>query len=107
MTSTTPLPIPSAPCAGPRPRAGGRLWPGGALSELDPDDAATVAALFLPDQPVGPPIPAFDGVMAEALFWADMASPDELKAYALAGYTRMPAKDQAGFLSYVGGRNDG
>jgi len=74
----------------------------GALIEMDPPDAAEVAALFLPDDGAGPPIPAFAGVMAEASFWAEEASPVELKAYTWACYSRLSAKDQAGFLSHVG-----
>jgi len=94
-------PRPSAPCALPRPRAGGRLWPGGAKSEPDPDEAATVAAHFLPDQPNGPPIPAVDGVMAESSFWADMAGRAEMDAYALACVTRMAPTRRAAFLAYM------
>jgi len=74
----------------------------GALRELDPDDAAMVAAHFLPNDGAGPPIPAFAGEMAEASFWASMASPRELDAYCVATFTRMPAPRQSAFLAYVG-----
>jgi len=74
-----------------------------ALTELDPHDAAEVAALFLPDDFAGPPGPAFDSVIAEASFWADMASPSELDAYALATVTRMAPARRAAFLTYAGG----
>ena len=44
------------------------------------------------------------GGMAEAGFWADMATVSELKCFALACYTRLPAKDQAAFLAHVKGQ---
>jgi len=74
----------------------------GALRELDPDDAAMVAAHFLPNDGAGPPIPAFDGVMQEASHWANVASRSELDAYALACVTRMAPARQSAFLAYVG-----
>jgi len=73
----------------------------GALRELDPDDAAMFAGLFMPDDGAGPPIPAFDGVMQEAVFWASMASPRELDSYCLATFDRMAPARQAAFLGHV------
>ena len=73
----------------------------GALRELDPDDAAMVAAHFLPNDGAGPPIPAFDGVMQEACFWAAQASPAERAAYALACFNMMAPARQAAFLGHV------
>jgi|GEM_PF-5366933 len=49
----------------------------------------------------GPPIPAFIGVMAEASFWADMASPAELGVYCLATFNRMLPHRQATFLAFA------
>ena len=89
MRPVTLQPLTSVPCAVPRPRAGGRQlansapptvrraasprWRAAvawvALTELDHRDAAKVAALFMPDQPVGPPIPALDGQMQAAGFF--------------------------------------
>lgn len=69
-----------------------------ALRELDPDDAAIVATSFLP---AGPPLPAFDGVMVEAAFWADMATPDEHAAYCLACFSRLSDDRRAAFLRHV------
>ena len=57
----------------------------------------------MPDDGAGPLIPAFDGVMQEAVFWASMASPRELAAYALATVTRMAPARRAAFLTYAGG----
>lgn len=70
----------------------------GALKELDPEDAAKVAAAFVR---AGPPVPAFDGVMAEAAFWADMATPTEHAAYALACFARLSPDRQTAFLAHV------
>ncbi|VDS10019.1 hypothetical protein PARHAE_03229 [Paracoccus haematequi] len=53
----------------------------------------------------GFPIIAMNSLMVEASFWADRASPAERKAYALACFNRMPARDQAAFLDYVQGRS--
>ena len=39
--------------------------------------------------------------MEEAAFWADMAEPEELRAYCLATFKRMSSEDQAEFLAYV------
>lgn len=50
---------------------------------------------------VGAPIPAFDSVMAEASFWADMADPIELDAYALASFNRMAPHRQSAFLEFI------
>ena len=49
----------------------------------------------------GQPVPAFDGVMVEAAFWADMAEPRELEAYCLASFSAMPRSRQAAFLDHV------
>jgi hypothetical protein len=42
--------------------------------------------------------------MDQAAFWADMATPDELDAYALASFNRMAPQRQAAFLGFVQGR---
>ena len=73
----------------------------GALRELDPDDAAKVAAHFLPNDGAGPPIPPFACVTAEAGFWAAQATPRELDAYCLACFSRMAPPRQAAFLGHV------
>jgi len=73
-----------------------------ALRTLPDDVAALVVEADSELRGAGPPIPAFAGVMAEAVFWASMASPAELKAYALACYSRLSPKSQAGFIAYLG-----
>lgn len=49
----------------------------------------------------GDPAPAFMGGMEDARDWASFASPLELKAYALAAFEAMPAKDRAAFFQHI------
>ena len=58
----------------------------------------------LGDMCLGAPIPPLLSVMDEARSWAEWATPVEHKAYALACYSAMPPKAQAGFLAHVMGR---
>lgn len=71
-----------------------------ALKAMPKDEAVSVMELVLADG-VGPPIPPLFDYMDEAAFWADMAEPDELKAYLLACFNRMPYSDQTAFLDFV------
>lgn len=71
------------------------------LQALDEPDAIEVGRDVLGQEGRGMPIAAFDGVVDEAAFWADMAEPDELDAYCLACFNRMEANRQKQFLSYV------
>lgn len=77
-------------------RAGLAISALGALSYRDALE--TAAAIF---GAAGDPLPPFLGGMDDARQWADWASTSELKAYALAAFEAMPAKDQAAFLHYV------
>lgn len=71
------------------------------LVECDPDDRLPFLEAAHEVLRAGWPGVPFGGVMAEAAFWADTASPAERKAYALAAFNRMPPRDQAAFLEYV------
>ena len=71
-----------------------------ALRSLTPGQVAAVAETVLP-QRAGQPIALLFNYMDEAAFWADMASEGELKAYALASFTRLSPDNQAAFLDYV------
>ena len=75
-----------------------------AIAECDPDDASQIMAVALADLSAGQPVAPLFSFMDQAAFWADFALVPELKAYALACYSRLPAKDQAAFLAYIGGR---
>ncbi|MBU3028961.1 hypothetical protein [Paracoccus marinaquae] len=75
-----------------------------AVLACDRRDRVPLMERFIEALRPGQPVPAFDSVMAEASHWADWASAAELKAYALACYTRLSASDQHAFLGYVQGR---
>jgi len=49
----------------------------------------------------GPPLPPLFAVEEDASFWADMAMPEELRAYAVACFNRMSPQDRAAFLAQV------
>jgi hypothetical protein len=73
---------------------------GQAIADCHPQDACTLMEAALEDLRAGWPKAPLFRVMDEAAFWADLASRNELKAYALAC---LSTKDRAGFLSYVQG----
>jgi len=72
-----------------------------ALNSLEPDEAEMTAAAAIGS--AGAPLPPFLGGMDEARFWASYATRAELKAYTLAAFEAMQAKDQAAFLDYAVG----
>jgi hypothetical protein len=72
--------------------------------DCDPCDRLDLLEMLHEAFRAGSPLPAFGSIMAEASDWADWASPAERKAYALACFNRMPARDQSAFLEYVQGR---
>jgi hypothetical protein len=78
---------------------------GDAIAECHPADACTLMEAALRDLLAErmPPAP-FLGIMPSARFWAEWASRDERKAYAVACYERLSAADQRAFLAHVGGR---
>lgn len=73
-----------------------------ALKSLSYDDAKSIAESVL-DIGAGQPIAPLLNYMDEALFWADMAFPEELDAYCLASFERMDPARQAAFLEHVQG----
>ena len=72
-----------------------------ALNSLEPDEAEMTAAAVVGS--AGAPLPPFLGGMDEARLWASYATLSELKAYTLAAFEAMQAKDQAAFLAYAMG----
>ena len=82
----------------PHQRAG-LAW--AALKYLHPDHIVAVAETHLPDGTGAPIAPLFSH-MDEAAFWADMAEPDAVDAYTLAGFNAMHPARQAAFLDYIG-----
>ena len=75
-----------------------------AVTNLPRKDRLPVLELAVDHYRAGQPIPPLMGYMDEAAFWADCASRDELKAYAVACFNRLCPSDQAAFLGYVQGR---
>jgi hypothetical protein len=74
-----------------------------ALLSQDDEDARLTAETAL-SEGAGQPIAPLFNHMDESAFWADMATPDELDAYALASFNRMAPQRQAAFLGFVQGR---
>jgi hypothetical protein len=74
-----------------------------ALRSLPHHQALAVAEAVLPKGSSAPIAPLFNH-MDEAAFWADMAAPEELDAYALASFNRMAPARQSAFLGFVQGR---
>lgn len=70
-----------------------------AIGECHPHDAAYVMQAAFPDLAAGMPIAPLNGVMEQAEFWADLATPRELDAYAFACTTRMAPARRAAFLT--------
>ncbi len=73
-----------------------------ALKSLNHDDALMTAESALGG--AGMPEPTLFSPMRDAGWWAERATPDELKAYMLASFDRLALKDQAAFLEFVSGR---
>lgn len=70
------------------------------LQSLDHDLAYQTAEAAM-GRDAGSPIAPLFNHMDEAAFWADMATPDELDAYALASFNRMAPQRQAAFLGFI------
>ena len=71
------------------------------LRSLTPEQVVAVAETVLPDGTSAPIAPLFNH-MDEAAFWADMAEPEELVAYAVAIYNAMAPPKRRAFLDYAG-----
>ncbi len=72
-----------------------------ALASLEPIEAELVARIAT--RGAGMPCAPFLGVMDEASFWAELATVQERKAYALACFTQLSPQDRAAFLAHVKG----
>ena len=71
-----------------------------ALHSLDPDMALETSQAAL-DRGAGWPIPPLFSFSDQAAFWADMAHPTEIEAYALASFKRMATDRQRAFLKFL------
>ncbi len=72
-----------------------------AVVDLDRDDRLPFLETLIDALRPGEPLPAFGWIMAEAREWAAWASRAERKAYALASFEAMAARDQAAFLAHL------
>ena len=72
-----------------------------ALKALKPPQAEAVAQAVLGD--AGPPLAPFLNPLEDATWWADIASPAELRAYCLAAFDRLPPHEQRDFLEFAQG----
>ncbi|MGR3624873.1 MAG: hypothetical protein ACU0A0_01135 [Limimaricola sp.] len=70
-----------------------------ALRSLEPEHAEATAETVLGG--AEGPYPPFLDPMRDARFWASLASRRVRKAYALAAFESLSAKDQAAFLDHV------
>lgn len=71
-----------------------------ALGSLPDEYALDACAAALGS--MGSPSPPFLGGMGDARWWASYATPQELKAYALACFEAMTPQDQAAFFRHIG-----
>lgn len=71
------------------------------LRSMTPEQAVDVLNAALPHR-AGQPIAPFEDPVDEAAFWAQMASPDELDAYAVTIFNAMSAVKQRAFLDFAG-----
>ena len=70
-----------------------------AMCAMDVENAAKVNDAFT--NGAGIPGAPFFNHMDEATFWADMADPGELDAYALASFNRMGSARKKAFLNFI------
>ncbi|MBC9245151.1 hypothetical protein H4P12_00115 [Paracoccus sp. 11-3] len=72
-----------------------------AVIDCDPDDRLPFIEAVYEGLRAGQPVPLFGRLMAEANFWANLASRAERKAYCAASFARLSPADQAAFLSFA------
>lgn len=70
-----------------------------ALDAAEDEEVSKIVDAQLVSRSAGTPLPPFFDPSAEARWWADMASPAELKAWLTACFLRLPTREQAGFLA--------
>lgn len=84
-----------------RKRAEAATKLGRAIAECHPHDACIIMEAALDDLTDGHPYYPLFRTLDEAGYWADQATRNERKIFALANYTRLSPADQAAFLTYV------
>ncbi len=68
------------------------------LAAADDDQFWPIIETAVPARLAGQPLPMFLDLDAEARWWADLASPGELRAWLVACFVRLSASEQAAFL---------
>ncbi|MFN3823584.1 MAG: hypothetical protein ACK4RN_06355 [Pseudorhodobacter sp.] len=69
------------------------------LNTISRDHAESISGFAL--AAAGSPLPPFLGGMEDARTWANRATREELKAYALASFEAMTPQDQAAFFQHI------
>lgn len=72
-----------------------------AVLDCDRADRLPFLEAILDGLSAGMPVAAFGQIMAQANFWADMASRAERKAYCAACWNRLTAEDQDAFRAFI------
>ena len=80
--------------------AAGMAW--AALKAMEPEIALMTVETALGG--AGAPLPTFHDLVDEAGFWADMATPDERAAYAVACFNRFSKRERDEFRAFVEAR---
>ena len=70
-----------------------------ALEAAEDEEVSEILDAEVPWRFAITPLPAFLDPAAEARWWADTASPAELKAWLTACFLHLPTREQAGFLA--------
>jgi len=69
------------------------------LDAAEDDQFWQVIESAVPSRLAGQPLPLFLDLEAEARWWADFASPAELRAWLTACFVRLPKSEQTSFLT--------
>lgn len=70
-----------------------------ALDATEDDEMFRIVETVVPTRLAGVPMTPWLDLEGEARWWADHASPRELRAYLATCFVRLPAKEQSTFLS--------
>jgi hypothetical protein len=69
------------------------------LSATDDEQFRQIVEAAVPARLAGQPLPLFLDLEAEARWWADLASPAELRAWLTACFVRLPVPEKISFLA--------
>lgn len=69
------------------------------LAAAEDEQVFAILESVVADRYAGSPLPPLIDSDTEALWWAEMANPAELKSYVTACFARLSPRDQSGFLA--------